>query len=171
MNRPAGINNKSKYSVDSVFVLTVFALFVCTLLAGVLCFAGIYKRTGENTTERFSFATAHSIVLQKLHAYDKKGGIEVKNIEDTPVLCLYENIAGEEFVTYLYSDGNSLCELFIQKERPFDKSSSVPLFEAKEFDIVMEKNKVTFTFTIGNETSRPSVCYIKCYGEGDYYEE
>ena len=53
-----------------IFVLTVFVLFVCCLLAAVLAFAKAYKHFGSEIEKRFDTATAQTLVLQKLRSYD-----------------------------------------------------------------------------------------------------
>ena len=63
----------NKSGVDMIFVLTVFVLFVCCLLAAVLAFAKAYKHFGSEIEKRFDTATAQTIVLQKLlFGYDRR---------------------------------------------------------------------------------------------------
>ena len=50
-----------------IFVLTVFVLFVCCLLAAVLAFAKAYKHFGNEIEKRFDTATAQTLVLSLIH--------------------------------------------------------------------------------------------------------
>ena len=57
----------NKSGVDMIFVLTVFVLFVCCLLAAVLAFAKAYKHFGSEIEKRFDTATAHEQYKYRQH--------------------------------------------------------------------------------------------------------
>ena len=74
-----------------IFVLTVFVLFVCCLLAAVLAFAKAYKHFGSEIEKRFDTATAQTLVLQKLRSYDS-GAVSVGKQGDTDYLGFSDTI-------------------------------------------------------------------------------
>lgn len=154
MYRRAKLMLRSKSGIDSVFVMTAFLLFVCCLLAAVLTFAKVYKSHGESINARFDKCTASSLVIQKLHAYDC-GGVSVKRIDDRDVLCLSETIDGAEYVTYLYSDGQNLCELFAAADYPFDISDGNAVIPSDYFSAELSGGRLTFTIGTNGEKT----CY------------
>ncbi len=127
-------SNKSK--VDVIFVLTLFVLFAISLLAATVCFAKIYKQTGERTAERFNSATAITALVQKLRAYDSENGIEVLNDRDVGcVLKLNESIGGAEYSTYIYCLDGSLHELLAPAEGDFKPQNGFEIIPAEAFNI------------------------------------
>lgn len=88
----------NKSGVDMIFVLTVFVLFVCCLLAAVLAFAKAYKHFGSEIEKRFDTATAQTLVLQKLRSYDS-GAVSVGKQGDTDYLGFSDTIDGESYIT------------------------------------------------------------------------
>ena len=81
----------NKSGVDMIFVLTVFVLFVCCLLAAVLAFAKAYKHFGSEIEKRFDTATAQTLVLQKLRSYDS-GAVSAGKQGDTDYLGFSDTI-------------------------------------------------------------------------------
>ena len=108
----------NKSGVDMIFVLTVFVLFVCCLLAAVLAFAKAYKHFGSEIEKRFDTATAQTLVLQKLRSYDS-GAVSVGKQEDTDYLGFSDTIDGESYMTYIYCYDGELRELFVESSAPF----------------------------------------------------
>lgn len=135
---------QNKSGIESVFVLTVFLLFVCALLAAVLTFAKVYKISGGRINNRFNNSSAVSLVMQKLHSYDYSGGISVGEAGGVQTLCLHENIDGEEYITYIYCYENSLYELFAEKAYPFSPDDGNELLPCGGFSAEISGNTISF---------------------------
>ena len=122
-----------------IFVLTVFVLFVCCLLAAVLAFAKAYKHFGSEIEKRFDTATAQTLVLQKLRSYDS-GAVSVGKQGDTDYLGFSDTIDGESYITYIYCyDGNTL-------------------FPADKFTATADKNIISFAITCNGVQTSSHYC-------------
>ncbi len=154
--RTHGIRQR-KSNIDAVFVMTVFLLFACCLLAAVLAFAKVYKSHGDRISARFDKSTAVSLVIQKMHAYDYDGGITTENMDGLDVLCLHETVDGAEYVTYLYSDGENLCELFAAADYPFSTSDGNAVTAADYFGAELKDGIIEFV--IGQDGEKASYTY------------
>lgn len=136
----------NKSGIDMVFVLTVFVLFVCCLLASVLAFASVYKRLGSDIGKRFDTATAQTLVLQKLRSYDD-ADISVGKSGDITYLGFADTIDGESYMTYIYAYGGELKELFVPYDAPFSADSGNTLLPAEDFTAETDGRTICFTVT------------------------
>ncbi len=137
--------------------MTVFLLFACCLLAAVLTFAKVYKSHGDRISARFDKSTAAALVMQKMHAYDYDGGMTVESVDGIDMLCLHETVDGAEYVTYLYSDGENLCELFAAADYPFSAADGNAVTAADYFSA--ELNGGRLEFVIGQDGEKTSYTY------------
>lgn len=136
----------NRSGIDMVFVLTVFILFVCCLLASVLAFARVYKRLGDDIGKRFDTATAQTLVLQKLRSYDD-ADISVGKSGDIAYLGFADMIDGESYMTYIYAYGGELKELFVPNDAPFSADSGNMLLPAEDFTAETDGRTICFTVT------------------------
>ena len=129
-----------------IFVLTVFVLFVCCLLAAALAFAKVYKRFGDDIEKRFDTATAQTLVLQKLRSYDS-GAISVGKQDDTEYIAFSDMIDGESYMTYIYAYSGELKELFTESSAPFVAENGNTLLPADKFTAAADGNVISFEIT------------------------
>ena len=122
-----------------IFVLTVFVLFVCCLLAAVLAFAKAYKHFGSEIEKRFDTATAQTLVLQKLRSYDS-GAVSVGKQGDTDYLGFSDTIDGESYITYIYCYDGELRELFVESSAPFIAENGNTLFPVSYTHLTLPTN-------------------------------
>lgn len=136
----------NRSGIDMVFVLTVFVLFVCCLLASVLAFASVYKRLGSDIGKRFDTATAQTLVLQKLRSYDD-ADISVGRSGDIAYLGFTDTIDGDKYITYIYAYGGELKELFVPYDTPFSEDGGNTLLPAESFTAETDDRTICFTVT------------------------
>ncbi len=147
----------NKSGMDMIFVLTVFVLFVCCLLAAVLAFAKVYKRFGDDIEKRFDTATAQTLVLQKLRSYDS-GAVSVGKQGDTDYIGFSDTIDGESYMTYIYAYGGELKELFIDSSAPFVAENGNTLLPADKFTATADNNTISFTITCNGVMTSSHYC-------------
>ena len=126
-------------------------LFVCCLLLVTLAFAKVYKNSSERIGNRFDNTTAVSFIMKNLRSYDKSDSISVAEYEGKSVLCLYETIEGNEYVTYIYQNDGMLCELFADSHFPFSADDGEILLPCEAFSISIKNNIVSFSITSGGK--------------------
>lgn len=147
----------NKSGMDMIFVLTVFVLFVCCLLAAVLAFAKVYKRFGDDIEKRFNTATAQTLVLQKLRSYNSNA-VSVGKQGETEYISFSDTIDGESYTTYIYAYGGQLRELFIDSSAPFTADNGNILFPADKFTAALDGNTVSFTIAGGGVQTLSHYC-------------
>ena len=101
----------NRSGMDTIFVMTVFLLFVCCLLATVLAFTKVYKHFGSSIEQRFDTATAQTLVLRKLMSYDCRA-VDSGEYDGIEFFSFADEFDGEEYTTYIYAYGGQLRDLF-----------------------------------------------------------
>ena len=160
----------NKSGIDMVFVLTVFVLFVCCLLASVLAFASVYKRLGNDIGKRFDTATAQTLVLQKLRSYDD-ADISVGKSGDIAYLGFTDMIDGDKYITYIYAYGGELKELFVPYDAPFNADGGNTLLPAamtvksvvSMVKTVKKGDTVSYGRTFTAEKDGSTICFTITY--------
>lgn len=124
---------KSLHSIDTVFVLLLFALFVTMALFVSVSGALAYKKAAAQMDERFNKQTCISYITAKVRSNNKQDKIYVGDFKGNSALCIREDVSGLEYVTYIYQYDGMVRELFCNSEvaQSFEPSAGVALTEAK----------------------------------------
>ncbi len=133
-------NRKSKivHSIDAVFVLFLFALFVAMALLVTSNCAVAYKKSAEQTEERFNRQTCINYVTAKIRANNENEKITVIDLKGKNALCISDNFGDEEYRTYIYQYDGMVRELFASSDIDFDLSVGTPLTEASDLNFNLE---------------------------------
>lgn len=154
----------NKSGMDTIFVLTVFVLFVCCLLTTVLAFTKVYKHLGNSIEQRFDTATAQTLVLRKLMSYDCRA-VEAGEDDGIQYFSFSDEFDGEEYTTYIYAYGGQLRELFMESKREFDPDDGDTLFPADSFSALIDGDTAVFTIEY-NGSSNTTHYYLRSGKEG-----
>lgn len=102
-----------RHSFDSVFVLLVFAVFAAASLLLVVVGADVYRGVVKDGDQNGALRASLTYVTNKVRANDTVGGITLRNVEGTDVLCMQAGSLGErKLVTYLYFYDGKLLEQY-----------------------------------------------------------
>ena len=102
------------HSIDSMFtflLLLSFCLF-SMVLAGMG--AAVYKNGSSRLNENYTSRTAIAYVTEKVRQHDSAGDIFLTSVEDVPAVGFRDTVEEDTYITYVYFDGEFLCELFIR---------------------------------------------------------
>ena len=102
------------HSIDSMFtflLLLSFCLF-SMVLAGMG--AAVYKNGSSRLNENYTSRTAIAYVTEKVRQHDSAGDIFLTYVEDIPAMGFRDTVEGDTYITYVYFDGEFLCELFVR---------------------------------------------------------
>lgn len=126
---------ENKHIVDTLFVLTLFAVFaICSML--LIAFgANIYQRTVQNYEEHFNINTSIAYISEKIRQSDDSGAIDIIDFGDTQsfrILSTYNDI---DYYTYIYLDNGYLKELFAKADNDLGPKAGKKLLPIKRFNI------------------------------------
>lgn len=141
------MKNKSLHSMDTVFVLILFAVFVITALFISTSGALAYKNAVSQMETRFNRQTCISYITAKLRANNEAGKISIGELDGISALCITDTIGDEKYVTYIYQCDGMVREMFCNAEISLDPNTGSALTEAKALEFSRDGNLFTVSLT------------------------
>ena len=123
------------HTTDLLFTVGLFCLFAAAAFILVMIGIGAYQHTVEQMQDTYSTRTAVSYVAEKLRQHDESGGVSLGQVEDYPALVLLDDVDGTPYVTYIYSDGETLFELTVREGTAVTADLGEPILAVKDFTI------------------------------------
>lgn len=118
--------NKRSHSVDTLFSVFLFGLFLIFLVMLLLFCARAYEASVKGQETNGSLYTASTYVTAKFRRHDTGGSIKISDFGDSQALCMSDTIEGQEYITYIYLQDGNLKELFAQAQtEPFPEMGTV----------------------------------------------
>lgn len=108
MNRSA----RKDHSVDLLFSIFLFGMYVLFLLLMLLFSARAYQQAVKGTEENYNLRTAMSYLTVKIRQHDNGQDVSLTDFHGTEALCLMDEIEGTEYAAYIYLYDGQLKELF-----------------------------------------------------------
>lgn len=139
------------HSIDSVFVLLLFALFVMTALFITVSGAAAYRNASVQMEERFNKQTCISYITAKIRANNEADKITVGELEGIIALCINDNFDGVNYVTYIYQYDGMIRELFCGADISLPPSAGFALTEAKSLSFEQKDDLFEIKFTDNND--------------------
>lgn len=102
---------KQNHTIDIIFILSLFLVFVIITLLILMLGANTYKNISANIDMRYNETTCMSYIANKVRNYDENGAIYISKINNIPALTLEQTIDDETYLTYLYAYEGKLMEL------------------------------------------------------------
>ncbi len=147
------MKKRTLYTVDTVFVLVLFAVFAITVLFVLMSGAGVYKNTQSLMQERYEERTALSYITAKVNHYDTDGTIYVTEFEGLDALAFKAEVGGVDSVTYMYYYGGSVRELTCPDGIELTPDAGQKIIEAADLDFETDGDLITVTCTGSKGTS------------------
>ena len=102
----------NKQTMNLLFTMLLFLVFVLSALFTVLIGGKVYENINSRIEENYSGQVVLNYVANKVRQNDKADSIVVRDIEDTAVLELSQEINGISYVTWIYCMDGAVRELF-----------------------------------------------------------
>lgn len=150
--------NNRHHSIDTLFVLLLFALFAVTALLVTVSGAAAYRSSSEQMEERFNKQTCINYITAKIRANNEKDKISVGELNGINALCITDIFDGIKYVTYIYQYDGMVRELFCNSEISLPPSSGSALTEAK--GLSFEKDGNLFEVTLTDLEDKTTEFYI-----------
>ncbi len=141
-----------QYSIDMLFVLSLFAVFAITALLLVFSGTQVYENIEKNLESTFSSRTAISYLKKQMDQNAVRDAVSIANIEGTEALRLEETVEDTAYVRYIYLYEGYLCELFTKSDILPTLSAGQELLELKSFEIQENGELLTFTVADHNDS-------------------
>lgn len=138
---------ENRHIVDTLFVLTLFAVFaICSML--LIAFgANIYQKTINNYEEHFNISTSVAYINEKLRQSDDSNAIELIDFGSSDAFRISSSFNDTDYYTYIYMDDGYLKELYAKAENELSPKAGKKLLPINSFDINVSKEGL-YTYTI-----------------------
>lgn len=123
------------HAADFLFTLSLFCVFAASAFIVILIGAHVYKNTVTEMQNTYSTRTALSYTVEKIRQHDTAGHIFLTELDGCDALLLKDNIDGNVYNTYIYSDGSALYELVVGEDTAPSKDMGEKIIEVKNFAI------------------------------------
>lgn len=120
---------------DLFFTFSLFAVFAASAFIAVMIGVQVYRTTVSQMENIYSTTTALSYVTQKIRQYDSQGSISITDIDGDPALLIKDTIHEDTYLTYIYSDEESLYELSVREGNHISKDMGSEIVAVKDFSI------------------------------------
>lgn len=129
------LKRNENHTTDLLFTLGLFCVFAASAFLLVMIGLRVYRSTAAGLEDTFSTRTAISYVAEKLRRHDTAGAVALTELEDVPALRLTDRAGGDDYDTYIYSDGAWLYELTVRRGTEVSMSMGEQIIEVQDFTI------------------------------------
>lgn len=117
---------KQRHSIDILFSLSLFTVFVICAFLVLLFQTGSYQAIIKQGEEVERMHTPLAYLRAKIRSADEDGAVSVRQLEDTDAIVIHDK--KERIVTYIYEYEGKLRELYASEEvKPMHHTAGFPL--------------------------------------------
>lgn len=153
---------KPNHTVDTIFIITLFLVFVLSAFFVLTIGADIYKNISDSIDRRFNETTSLSYISNKIKSYDERGKISISELDNIQALMLEQTIDKNDYVTMLYYHDEKLMELSCKKGEKFYPGDGSEVLDISGLEFSYKApNLLQITVYNGNITNEIFIC-INC---------
>lgn len=128
-------------SFDTVFVITLMCAFIIISLLLVGIGANLYRTQQETSQGDYELRTALSYVSNRVKQC--RGETEIEEFGGVRTLTFTEEIAGVDYLTYIYYYDGALRELFTAADSQFDPEQGQTVTALADFTFKLQDGVLT----------------------------
>ncbi len=153
---------KQTHTVDTVFIITIFLVFVMSIFFVLATGADIYKNISNRIDKRFNETTSLSYISNKVLSYNEIGKVYISKLDDIQALTLEQSINGEKYVTMLYYHNGKLMELTCNKAAYFAKGDGVEILDISGLEFEYISADLLQINVYNNDIKNTIFIYLNC---------
>ena len=142
---------KRSSMVEVIFIMILFTLFVGSAFFITLFEADSYQKFVEQNNVQNSNILPLSYLNMKLKQATNANSVQLIQDQDIDYIMITEEIADEEYYTYIYVYENQLYELFTNS-KTLDKNAGTSLM--KIYDLKMQYQAGVYEFVVIDEFAK-----------------
>lgn len=152
---------KNSHTIDLIFVISIFCVFVTTALSLVIIGANVYKSSVQRIESGYSNQTGFSYIKEKIHQNDIDGKIKLDSINGYDALLIESNFSDGSYITYIYCYEGYLRELMVRKEQNISLSDGQTIIPAKSVNFNFDGEILNVLITDLNEHTETMYLYLR----------
>lgn len=127
----------------ALWTLLLFFVFVLCALFTVLSGANVYETMRARSEQQFRGNTALQYIANKVRQGDTAGQVQIRRIEDIPVLELAQTVNDYTYVTWIYYRDQNIYELFAGSDSGLGLEDGIAVMECDGLELLQEGNLLT----------------------------
>lgn len=147
------IQSRRGRSVETLFVLIVFCVFMVASLVLVMIGANVYRGVVEDTNANNALRSSFSYLANKVRSADSEGGVHVVTTNGLETLVMDAEYGGTAYRTYIYFEDGYLKELFALRDQEFDPGMGEKVVQTEPLQMREEGGLLVFTSANGQRLS------------------
>ncbi len=147
------MKNYRYHSIDTLFVIILFAVFILMALLIIGAGAAAYKNSAVQMGDRFNRQTCISYITAKIRSNNDMGRISIVDYNEVEALCISENFTEGNYNTYIYLYDGMIRELFCNAELILDLDAGSALTKASELNFSYSDGLYEITLTDADENT------------------
>ncbi len=147
------MKNSRSHSIDTLFVIILFAIFIIMALLISASGAAAYKNSAAQMDDRFDRQTCISYITAKIRSNNEADKISIVDFNGANALCISENFEGSTYNTYIYLYDGAIRELFCNAEvsDSLGLDAGSALIDASELNFSYDNGLYEISLTDANE--------------------
>ena len=148
----------------SVLVLLVFTVFAASVLLVLLTGADTVQKLNERDQSSYERRTVVQYITTRIRQGDRRDMIEVREIGDTSVLAIKQQIEGVDYETLVYCCDGYLCELFTEAGLDMDLEFGEWILPIQDIRFTDEGTQIRADITMNDGAKRELVLALRSEG-------
>lgn len=146
------------HTIDSLFVVFLFAVFIFLALIIIGSGAAAYKKTAAQMEDRFDRQTCISYITAKIRSNNEADKISVVDFNGVNALCISDDFGEGVYNTYIYLYDGVIRELFCSTEVSLGLDAGSALTSASGLNFSYSDGLYEITLIDANDKS--TVFYV-----------
>lgn len=148
------MNTRKHHMTGFFFTLSLFGVFaVCSFIL-ILIGVQVYQGSAVQLEDTYSTRTALSYAAEKVRQHDTAGMISLTEVGGNTALVMKDTAGDQTWLTYIYPDGEYLCELSLKEGTPVSPELGERILKVRDFTI-SEKDGGFLEFTASDRNGIP----------------
>ena len=139
------------HAISGIFIFLLVGLFAISAILLTVMGIQVYRGVADAGAQSVRSQTLVSYLCNKLHAYDRAGGVVVGEHGGLPTLALREQVEGDVYTTLIYAYEGTVREQLLGEGDAFDPEQGEPIAEARELRFERSDGLLTL-FVDGQES-------------------
>lgn len=136
-----------KKALSALAALLIFAVFAIGILGVLLGGANTYRRLTQRNQSAYDSRTCIQYIATRVRQASSGANVRVESFGDCDALLIYDEIAGETYLTRVYCHDGWLMELFTAAEGGFAPEDGEKLLPAQALTFALTDGLITATLT------------------------
>ncbi len=147
-------NASKQFSFQFIFVMLLFLMIAFLSFIIIAMGSNVYSKINSDRIGNYQKRVSLSYVSNKIRQNDKKGCVEIENLNGENAVVINEVYDGEKYETWIYFYDNAIYEMFIDAGMKFSSDDGMKILEVESFNIEkLKKNLYKFTAKSNTEST------------------